>query len=302
MDANEAVRGKRIVVTGASRGLGRAFAQALGAGGASVVVNGRTESDVATTAALVRDTGAAVESVYGSVADYATCEALIDRCVTQFGGIDGLVNNAGIVRDRTLMKMTPEEFDDVIAVNLRGTWACSQLAANAMKDSGGAILNVVSNSALQGQVGQTNYAAAKAGVVGMTRTWTRELERYGIRVNAIWPFAFTDMTKGVYERVSAEESEGRDTPLTPGELGFGDPADIAKLVVALMSDAGRAINGQIFTFTGTRLALWTHPEEVAVRERPAWSTEELVHELEAGIGTEQQPLYDRRAVRLPSPP
>jgi 3-oxoacyl-[acyl-carrier protein] reductase len=299
MDANDAVRGKRIVVTGASRGLGRAFAQALGAHGASVVVNGRNEDDVATTAALVRETGSAVEAVCGSVADYEVCEALIDRCVTSFGGIDGLVNNAGIVRDRTLMKMTPEEFDDVVAVNLRGTWACSKLAALAMKDTGGSILNVISNSALQGQVGQTNYAAAKAGVIGMTRTWTRELERYGIRVNAIWPFAITDMTREVFERVSAEESEGRDHALSAAELGFGDPADIAGLVVALMSDAASAINGQIITFNGTRLALWTHPHEVAEHERRAWSVDDLLREVEDQVAAEQQPLYDRRAVRVP---
>jgi 3-oxoacyl-[acyl-carrier protein] reductase len=298
MDVGNAVSGKRVVVTGSSRGLGRAFAQALGAHGASVVVNGRNEEDVATTAALVRETGASVEVVCGSVADYTTCEALIDRCVTQFGGIDCIVNNAGIVRDRTLMKMTPEEFDDVVAVNLRGTWACSKLAAIAMKDSGGSILNVVSNSALQGQIGQTNYAAAKAGVIGMTNTWTRELERYGIRVNAIWPFALTDMTRDVVERVSAEESAGRAAPLTAAELGFGDPADVAKLVVALVSDAAAGINGQIITFTGTRLALWTHPHEVAEREQPTWSTDELLQEL-ARIREEQQPLYGRRAVRVP---
>jgi NAD(P)-dependent dehydrogenase (short-subunit alcohol dehydrogenase family) len=186
--------GKRIAVTGASRGLGRAFAVACAGAGADVVVNGRDSDSLADTSALVLAAGVRCEAVVGDVAEEAVCTAIVTRCVEAFGGIDCLVNNAGITRDRTLGKMSAEEFDNVIAVNLRGTWACAKAAALAMRERGGSIVNVVSNTAFSGAIGQTNYAASKAGVAGMTRTWARELSRYEIRVNAIWPIAATDMT------------------------------------------------------------------------------------------------------------
>ena len=210
--------GKRVVVTGASRGLGRSFATAMAAQGASLVINGTQPDRLAETAELVAAHGGPCEQVLGSVADVDVCQAIVARGVEAFGGVDVLVNNAGIVRDRTLLKMTPEEFDDVIAVNLRGTWACGRAAAEAMRESGGVIINVVSNSGLTGAIGQTNYAAAKAGVVGMTLSWTRELARYGIRVNAVWPVAVTDMTQVVIDNVERRAREaGRRGADTPGD-------------------------------------------------------------------------------------
>ena len=226
------------------------------------------------------------------MADVDVCRTIIDEALEAFGGLDCLVNNAGIVRDRTLLKMTPDEFDDVIAVNLRGTWACSKFAAAAMAESGGSILNIVSNSGLTGAIGQTNYAAAKAGVAGMTLTWARELARYGIRVNALWPVAVTDMTRVLIDRFERQAAERGETAPTAQQIGLGDPADVAKIVVFLASDNAAKLNGQIITFNGSKMALWTHPREVNIERRPSWSIDEIMRDFDLTVGRELQPLYD----------
>jgi NAD(P)-dependent dehydrogenase (short-subunit alcohol dehydrogenase family) len=284
--------GKRVVVTGASRGLGRSFATAMAAQGASLVINGTQPDRLAETAALVAALGGPCEQVLGSVAEVDVCQAIVARAVEAYGGVDVLVNNAGIVRDRTLLKMTPEEFDDVIAVNLRGTWACGRAAADAMREGGGTIINVVSNSGLTGAIGQTNYAAAKAGVVGMTLSWTRELARYGIRVNAVWPVAVTDMTQVVIDNVERRAREaGREVP-TPQDMGLGDPDEVANVVVYLASDKASAVNGQIVTFNGRKMALWALPREVNVEVRDGWTLDDVVEQFPLTVGAELQPLYD----------
>jgi 3-oxoacyl-[acyl-carrier protein] reductase len=285
------VDGKRIVVTGASRGLGRAIAVALAEQGAQLVLNGTNAAKLDETMDRVAATGADAVAELGSVAEVETADRLVRRCCEAFGGIDVLVNNAGLVRDRTLMRMSEEEFDDVVAVNLRGTWACSRAAALAMKEGGGHILNVISGSAFTGPIGQTNYAAAKAGVASMMRCWVYELERYGIRSNCLWPLALTDMTGVIVERNRAlAEKEGREPP-SPAELGLGDPADVAKIVVFLASDAAASLNGQIVSFNGRKMALWTHPREVNVTERDAWSLEEIERDFFTTAGRALQPIY-----------
>ena len=204
-------------------------------------------------------------AVVGSVADDDVAARLVATCVDSYGGIDAVVNNAGIVRDRTLMKMTPQEFDEVMAVNLRGTWSVSRHAAMAMRDTGGLLLQVVSNPAFVGSVGQTNYAASKAGVMGMLYAWDAELSRFNIRVNAIWPIAQTDMTQVVFDNAAKRaEADGAPVP-TAGELGFGRPADVAPIVVYLCSDRAAALRSQLITFNGSKLAVWQHPKETAVR-------------------------------------
>jgi 3-oxoacyl-[acyl-carrier protein] reductase len=232
------------------------------------------------------------EAVAGSVADLDVCEAIVGAAVDGLGGVDCLVNNAGITRDRTLGRMTPEEFDDVIAVNLRGTWACGKLASQAMRDAGtrGSIVNVVSNTAFSGAVGQTNYGASKAGVAGMTRTWVRELARYGIRVNAIWPIAQTDMTAGLIGAM--QDAHPAEAAPDPWALGFGPPEAVAEVVAYLAGDASSAINGQVITFNGHRLALWSHPREVVAVHRDAWTAETIAAEFEGSLGRQLQGLYD----------
>ncbi len=217
------------MVTGSTRGLGRAFAEALAADGAHVVVNGTNADLVDEVVSAITATGGTAVGCAGSVADDTIAERLVGTAIEQFGGIDAAVNNAGIVRDRTLVNMTPDEFDDVIAVNLRGTWSVSRHTARAIRDQGhGLLLQVISGSAFVGSVGQTNYAASKAGVMGMLYAWDLELRRFGIRTNALWPVAETDMTQVVFDGVHERaEAKGTDAP-SPRDMGFGDPNEIAE--------------------------------------------------------------------------
>lgn len=265
------LHGKRIVVTGSSRGLGRAAAVAMARVGARVVVNGTDASAVAETVAQVEAVGGEAASVVGSVADSGTCAALVDACVERFGGIDVLINNAGQVRDRTLLKMTDADFDEVIAVHLRGTFICSRQAAIAMKAQGGGhLINITSSSGLAGGFGQSNYAAAKAGMLGLMRTWVMELGRAGIRCNAFWPIAATGMTQVVFDQAARAAAEKNVPAPAAAELGFGTPEEVAQGLVWLASDAASRFNGQCFTFNGRKTALWTAPREVheVFRDRP----------------------------------
>ena len=276
--------GKRMVITGSSRSLGRHFALACAREGAALVLNGTNAEALAQAEAEVKALGAEVCSVAGSVVDEGTCKALVQACVDHHGGIDVMVNNAGIVRDRTLMKMSAEEFDEVIAVNLRGPFLCTREAALAMseQDGGGHIIQVTSASGLVGNFGQTNYAAAKAGLMGIMYTAVKELERKNVRCNAMWPVARTDMTQPIIER--AEQSAA--------ELGFGEPEDVALGLVWLASDAAAHWNGQCLTMNGSRTALWQSPAEqhVETRERP-FTMEELEGYLSA---LEPLPVYQRK--------
>ena len=261
------LKGKRIVITGSSRSLGRHFALACAAEGASLIVNGTNEEALADVAREVADLGVAVHAVVGSVAETQVCNALVETCVDKFGGIDVMVNNAGIVRDRTLMKMSDEDFDEVIAVNLRGPFLCTRSAAVAMKAQGsGHIIQITSASGLVGNFGQTNYAAAKAGLMGMMYTAAKELGRYNIRCNAMWPVARTDMTQPLIDKSDA----------TALELGFGEPEDVAMGLVWLASDAAERFNSQCLTFNGLKTALWRSPSENYIKqEQQAISIEEL---------------------------
>ncbi len=261
------LKGKRIVITGSSRSLGRHFALACAAEGASLIVNGTNEEALADVAREVADLGVAVHAVVGSVAETEVCNALVDTCVDKFGGIDVMVNNAGIVRDRTLIKMSDEDFDEVIAVNLRGPFLCTRSAAVAMKAQGsGHIIQITSASGLVGNFGQTNYAAAKAGLMGMMYTAAKELGRYNIRCNAMWPVARTDMTQPLIDNSDA----------TAQELGFGEPEDVAMGLVWLASDAAERFNSQCLTFNGLKTALWRSPSEDYIKqEQQAISIEEL---------------------------
>jgi 3-oxoacyl-[acyl-carrier protein] reductase len=282
------VDGRRIVVTGSTRGLGRAFAEALAANGAHVVVNGTNEDLVDEVVSGITGTGGTAVGCPGSVADDAAAERLVSTAVERFGGIDAVVNNAGIVRDRTLLNMTPDEFDEVVAVNLRGTWSVSRHAARAMRDQGhGLLLQVISGSAFVGSVGQTNYAASKAGVMGMLYAWDLELRRFGIRTNALWPVAETDMTQVVFDGVrQRSESNGSPAP-TPREMGFGDPTEIAPVVVYLCSERADHLRSQLVTFNGSKLALWQHPRETWVRRQPSWTADELA----AALDGADEPVY-----------
>ncbi len=265
-----------MVITGSSRGLGRAFAIAAAAEGAAVIVNGTNESAIQETVQAIESADGRVAAVTGSVAEPETAERLVATCVEQFGGIDVMVNNAGIVRDRTLLKMSVEDWDEVISVHLRGAFLCTRQAALAMRAGGGHIIQVISASGLVGGFGQGNYAAAKEGMIGLLRTSLLEFTRYGIRNNALWPVAQTDMTQVVFKRAAAAAAQQGEPAPDPVALGFGAPDEVAAGLVWLASDGAAHFNGQVLSFNGRKTGIWTHPAEVhaAFRDEP-WSADQL---------------------------
>jgi NAD(P)-dependent dehydrogenase (short-subunit alcohol dehydrogenase family) len=269
MSAAIQLDGKVAVVTGGGRGLGLAYAQALAANGAAVVVND-VDADVARAAveSIATAGGRAVAHV-GAIGSSDVATELVQTAVTAFGRLDVLVTNAGILRDTVLWKMTDEDFDAVISVHLRGTFTCVRAAVVQMREQGdgGRIICVGSPTGQVGNFGQTNYAAAKAGIVGMVRTWALELQRAGIAVNAVIPVAATGMTETapfLKPYVDALHSGRPLPPYARRELSFGPPEDVAGLVVFLASSASQGINGQAIGLGGDRLALWSHPSETVV--------------------------------------
>jgi 3-oxoacyl-[acyl-carrier protein] reductase len=214
------------------------------------------------------------------VADPDFGEQLVQACLGEYGRIGLLVNNAGVTRDRSLTRMTAAEWDEVLAVHLRGTWACGAAAARAMRSAGGAILNITSGAGLFGIFGQANYSAAKAGVIGLTRVMDMELSRFGIRVNALAPVALTDMT--------AVFAAGAVTH----KLTFPPPESVAPIVVHLAGDASRHLHGQVLSFDGTQLSVWSHPEPTSTWTQPdGWTPGALGDALTADVM--QHPHPDR---------
>lgn len=271
--------GKVAVVTGSGRGLGLAYAQELARRGAAVVVND-VDADVA-QAAVDSIEGTAVAEV-AAVGSSEAAQALVDRAVSEFGRLDVLVNNAGILRDTTLWKMTDEQFDAVITTHLRGTFTCTRAAAIRMREQGegGRVIAIGSPTGQVGNFGQTNYAAAKAGIVGMVRTWAMELARAQITVNAVVPVAATAMTETVpflEPYVTALRNGDPLPPYARQQLGFGSAQDVAGLIAFLASDDAAGITGQAIGVGGDRLALWTHPTETVVEfaDGTGWSAEAI---------------------------
>jgi NAD(P)-dependent dehydrogenase (short-subunit alcohol dehydrogenase family) len=282
------------VVTGSGRGLGRAYAVALARAGAAVVVND-LDGDAAqeTVAAVAAEGGRAVAEVC-AVGDTAAAEALVARAVAEFGRLDVMVTNAGLLRDRVLWKMSDEDFDMVTHTHLRGTFTCARAAAVQMRaqESGGRIVVVGSPAGQRGNFGQTNYAAAKAGIVAFARTWAMELARSEITVNAIVPTAWTRMTASIpiyaplAERVEAGEPLPREVRQAHA---IGTPEDSAALVVFLASDAAANVTGQAIGIGGDRLSLWSHPTEIAAAfSEGGWTPEQIAESWAATVGAAEQ--------------
>ena len=253
--------GRVAVVTGSGRGIGREFALSMAREGAHIVINdvgvsldgqGTDEDPAAQTVTDIKALGVGAVASYESVTDYDAAGRLIQTAIDEFGKIDILVNNAGIVRDRSLLKMTPEDFDAVVKVHMYGTFNTAQHASGPMKEAGyGRIINVTSQAGLRGNFGQTNYGAAKAAIMGMTFIWSIELGKYGVTVNAMSPAGATRMTSALFERTGTEP---------PPEA---NPALNAPLVTWVASDLAGHVNGQILGRTDFAYTIYQHPKQVA---------------------------------------
>ncbi|MEU7942895.1 SDR family oxidoreductase [Microbispora bryophytorum] len=298
--------GKVAVVTGAGRGLGRAYAEALAAAGAAVVVNDVDADAAAQVVEAITGDGGRARSVVAPVGSAEVADRLVATAVKEFGRLDVMVTNAGILRDRVLWKMSDDDFDAVIDVHLRGTFTCARAAAIRMREqgSGGRLILISSPAGQRGNFGQTNYAAAKAGIVAMARTWALELARANITVNAVVPVAATEMTKTIPVFAPIiEESERTGKPF-PGWLrrdeGLGTVEDVAGLVVFLASDASSEVTGQAIGIGGDRLALWSHPGEKAVAFADGgWTAGTIAASWQSGVGADPE-TYGIPAPKVPA--
>ena len=281
--------GRVVIVTGAGRGIGRGYALEFARQGAKVVVNdlgadahgsGHSVTPAGEVVEAIRAEGGEAIANGEDISDWEGSQRLVQAAVDTFGGLDVLVNNAGILRDRMLVNMTIEDWDAVVKVHLRGTFATSHWAANYWRErskqgetNDARIINTTSSSGLYGNVGQANYGAAKAGIAGLTIISSMELARYGVTVNAIAPGALTRMTENLGSNslgASQGESESEDA------FDRRDPNNIAPLAAWLGSPESAKISGRIFYATGGRIAVvegWHLGPEVENSRR--WDPEEL---------------------------
>lgn len=241
------LKDKIAVVTGAGRGIGKAIAMHLAKEGATVIINYHGSRDrAAEVEAAIRKNGGKAEAVQCDVSDFSACEAFIGNVIKTYGRLDILVNNAGITRDNLMIKMKEEDFDAVISTNLKGAFHCMKFASRQMiRQRSGRIINISSVSGVMGNAGQTNYAASKAGLIGLTKSAARELASRHITVNAIAPgFIQTDMTDVLPDAVKAAATA--QIPLG----AFGKPEDIAETAAFLASEKAGYITGQVICVDG----------------------------------------------------
>ncbi|MBR0061912.1 MAG: 3-oxoacyl-[Selenomonadaceae bacterium] len=239
--------GKTALVTGASRGIGRAIALRLAEDGAKVALNFSSNiSKAEEVKAAIEASGGTAMLVQGDVSNFAVVTELIKKVVDDWGRLDILINNAGITRDNLLLKMSEDDFDKVIATNLKGVFNCTKAVTKLMmKQRGGRIVNMSSVVGLKGNISQANYAAAKAGIIGFTKSAARELASRGVTVNAVAPgFINTDMTAALSEKV--KEVMMQEIPA--GRMGT--PEDVANAVAFLVSDEAAYITGQVLSVDG----------------------------------------------------
>jgi NAD(P)-dependent dehydrogenase (short-subunit alcohol dehydrogenase family) len=278
--------GKVAIVTGAGRGIGREHALALAAAGASIVVNdiggssageGQDQSPAQAVADEIKAAGGAATANFDNVADFQGAENLVKQAIGDFGRLDILVNNAGIIRDRMLVNLTEDEWDAVINVHLKGHFAPTRHAAAYWREQSkagnrinGRVINTSSPSGVFGNVGQTNYGAAKAGIAAFTIIGALELGRYGVTVNCLAPNARTRLTEQTFGNIPAPE--GGFDPM--------DPANISPVVVALASDAAQGITGQcFFVYGGLVNVLKAWDSGVVISGDSRWDADDLLKEL-----------------------
>ena len=275
---------KIAIITGAGNGIGRATALLFAREGAKVIVNdvggsragGEAAAEGSHSAAdavvaEIRKAGGTAEPSYDSVATPEGARAIVEKAISSFGRLDVLVNNAGILRDKTLLKLEPADFRAVLDVHLTGTFLCMQAAAEHMKAQGsGSIINTSSVSGLLGNFGQSNYAAAKAGIYGLTRTASIELQRYGVRVNAVAPIAKTRLTE--------------DLPMFQKIEDTLSPEHVAPAHLFLASELSREVTGVVLAVAGARMSVFKvveSPGKYKESDAGVWTADEIAEHFES---------------------
>ena len=313
------LEGRNAVVTGAGRGIGRAVALLLAREGARVVVNdpgvnadgsGHDDGPADQAVEEINAAGGTAVANYDSVATTEGGENMIGQCVDEFGNIDILINVAGILRDRMIFNMTEQEWDDVIAVHLKGHYNTIKPAAVLMRQQRyGRIVNFSSISGLRGNSGQANYGAAKAGIAGLTRVVARDLGRYGVTCNAIAPGATTRMTAAVPEATRQLRAQrGMVTPPPTSQMmAERTPEHVAPMTVWLCSDAAWNVNGKTFHVAGPNVSLAHEETPVRTIEKDGrWTLKELAmlvpNQLMAGIPNPAPPPRDLDIPGRPAQP
>lgn len=266
MSNERVLEDKVVVVTGAGRGIGRGFAMLAAQHGAKVIVNdlgsavtgeGKDEKVAEQVVREIKQAGGEAVASTDSVAEYKSAERIVEQAVATYGRIDGVINNAGILRDRIFHKMTPEEFDAVMKVHLYGAFNVSRAAATYFrKQESGAYVHMTSGSGLYGNFGQANYSAAKLGICGLSRSIALEMSRFRVRSNCIGPSAFSRMIEAIPTNTpeQAAHVEKRRKTMSPDR--------IAPMAVFLLSDLAKDVNGQIFSVRANEIYLVSQPRPI----------------------------------------
>jgi NAD(P)-dependent dehydrogenase (short-subunit alcohol dehydrogenase family) len=286
--------GKVAIVTGAGRGIGRAVAIDLAAAGAKVLADdpgvavdgsGNDNAPVDETVAEIKQNGGAATATYTSVATMDGGDALIRQALDTYGRLDIVVTPHGILRDRMVFNMGEEEWDAVIQVHLKGTFALLKPAAALFRQQrSGRIITFTSGAGLSGNTGQANYSAAKGGIAGLTRTAALDLGKYGVTVNCIAPAALTRMTGGVSDEARQKRQEMGLAQADRTRSMLRDPEDISPMVVYLASDDAWWINGHIFMCYGGTIGLYPIPEPTKKIEKEGrWTPEEIAAQVQPGL-------------------
>ena len=277
--SGEMLKHKVILVTGAGRGVGRDIALLCAAQGAKVIVNdlggqadgeGEDKTPAMEVVGDIKEAGGEAAANYGSVAEFGSAEAMVQQAIDTYGQIDGVVNNAGILRDVIFHKMTEEEWDIVIAVHLKGCFNVARAAAPHFREQGsGSFVHMTSTSGLIGNFGQANYAAAKLGIVGLSKSLALDMNRFGVRSNCISPFAWSRLIGTI--PISNEAEAARVE-----KIKAMTPAKIAPMAAYLLSDAAADVSGQIFGVRHNEIFLFSQPRPVrSVQRSEGWTPETI---------------------------